>query len=76
MKLTLQNFLPVAAVAIISCLTVPISSLGATANVTVVNNAFIPATTNISVNDQVTWTCPAVRLLTTRLAAAVCGHRP
>src|SRR5258706_3710222 len=32
---------------------------GATANVSVVNNAFIPATTNIAVGDQVIWTWPS-----------------
>lgn len=35
------------------------SSLGATATVQVVNNAFQPATTNINAGDQVTWNWPS-----------------
>jgi len=58
MKLNfLSKFFPAAAAAAI--LSHPLSGLGAVAHVSVVNNAFIPASTNIAVNDQVIWTWPS-----------------
>ncbi len=40
---------------ILFCLAVPLSGVGATANVNVVNFAFNPSTTNINVGDTVVW---------------------
>ncbi len=41
---------------VLFCLAVPFSGLGATANVSVVNFAFNPSTTNINLGDKVIWT--------------------
>ncbi len=48
-----------AAAAFLIYLTTPLTSPGATANVSVVNNVFSPAATNIFVNDTVLWTWPS-----------------
>ena len=58
MKTTFPTRLAAAIGTVLTCLFVPLSGLGATANVQVVSYQFIPATTNIAVNDQVTWTWP------------------
>lgn len=47
------------AAAIFLCAGFSFSSSAAVANVSVINNAFVPATTNISANDQVIWTWPS-----------------
>jgi plastocyanin len=47
------------AVAAFLLFAVPVSNFGATANVSVVNFAFVPATTNINVGDTVLWTWPS-----------------
>jgi chitinase len=54
MKPSAKNFLAAAATWL--CLAVPPCGFGATANVSVVNFAFVPDTTNINLGDQVTWT--------------------
>jgi plastocyanin len=56
MRFTFQNLLAAAAAAILPCLTAPLSSFAATANVSVINFAFVPAATNIFAGDQVVWT--------------------
>ena len=55
MRLLTKNFLSAAAGL---CLAVPLSGFGATVNVSVVNFAFVPATTSINVGDTVLWTWP------------------
>jgi plastocyanin len=57
MKSSSKNFVWAAAATVMG-LAIPLCGLGATANVKVVNFSFIPATTNINVGDQVTWTWP------------------
>ena len=59
MTFSSKTFLAAIATAYLSCFGSAFSSSAATANVSVVNFAFLPATTNISVNDQVTWTWPS-----------------
>jgi plastocyanin len=54
MKLSLKKIW--VAMAILPCLAAPLCGFGATANVSVVNFAFIPATTNIFAGDRVIWT--------------------
>ncbi len=55
MKTSSKNFLT-AVVSVLLCLAAPLCGFGATANVSVVNFAFIPATTNIFAGDRVIWT--------------------
>lgn len=59
MTFSSKTFLAAIATAYLSCFGSAFSSSAVTANVSVVNFAFLPATTNISVNDQVTWTWPS-----------------
>lgn len=54
-----KTFLAAIATAYLSCFGSAFSSSAATANVSVVNNAFLPASTNIAIGDQVTWTWPS-----------------
>jgi len=56
MKLLSKNFLAAAAGLFLA---VPISGFGATVGVSVINFAFVPATTNINVGDTVLWTWPS-----------------
>jgi plastocyanin len=50
-----SNFLAGSAM-VLFCLAVPLSGVGATANVSIINFAFSPSTTNINVGDKVVWT--------------------
>jgi plastocyanin len=58
MKTLIQNLMAAATAAILPCLTVPLSSLGATANVSVINDAFVPDSSDINTGDTVLWTWP------------------
>jgi plastocyanin len=49
----------ISAAAAVLILAAPLSTFGATANVSVINFAFSPATTNINVGDTVLWTWPS-----------------
>src|ERR1035437_9991519 len=59
MTFSSKTFLAAIATAYLSCFGSAFSSSAATANVSVVNNAFLPASTNIAIGDQVTWTWPS-----------------
>jgi plastocyanin len=58
MKFSSKKILIGAAAALVY-LAVPFYGFGATANVSVINFAFVPATTNISLGDRVIWTWPS-----------------
>jgi plastocyanin len=59
MTFSSKTFLAAIATAYLSCFGSAFSSSAATANVSVVNNAFLPASTNIAIGDQITWTWPS-----------------
>ncbi|HEY5233530.1 MAG TPA: Ig-like domain-containing protein [Verrucomicrobiae bacterium] len=56
MKLSLLSKILPAAAAVVVILSCPLSSIGAVANVSVVNDSFSPGTTSINVGDTVVWT--------------------
>jgi plastocyanin len=53
-----QKYIAIALTAFLPCVVCPFATFGATANVSVVNFAFSPATTDINVGDTVLWTWP------------------